>query len=71
MVVCTAGVSISLHRSECTSHLDILFAPKLREVSLQAAYDLRGFKLRNIPSATLATVEALLEEWMQLWVSTL
>jgi len=52
--------SLMLHRSECTTHLDILYAPELREVSLQAAYELRGFKLRNIPSATLATVEALL-----------
>ena len=52
--------SLRLHRSECTSHLDILYAPKLREVSLQAAYELRAFKLRNLPSASVATVEALL-----------
>ena len=51
---------LSLHRSECTTHLDILYAPNLYDVSLQAAYELRGFKLRNIPTATLATVEALL-----------
>ena len=52
--------NLSLHRSECTTHLDILYAPKLTDVSLQAAYELRGFKLRNIPTATVATVEALL-----------
>lgn len=53
-------VSLKLHRSECTEHLDILYAPRLRAVSLQAAYDLSGFKLRNLPDATLATVERVL-----------
>ena len=52
--------SLRLHRSECSSHLDLLYAPKLRDVSLQAAYELTGFKLRNIPTANLAMVEALL-----------
>ena len=53
--------SMRLHRSECTTHLDILYAPRLRDVSLQAAYELgRGFKLRNLPQATVATVEALI-----------
>ena len=51
---------LALHRSECTHHLDILYAPQLREVSLQAAFELRDFRLRNLPTATLATVEALL-----------
>ena len=48
--------SLLLHRSECTTHLDILYAPKLREVSLQAAFDMRHFKLRNLPHASLSTV---------------
>ena len=38
----------------------IVFHVFIAEVSLQAAYELRDFKLRNIPSASLATVEALL-----------
>ena len=54
-------VSLTLHRFECTGHLDILYAPRLRTVSLQAAYDLREFKLRNLPSATLATVQPRVE----------
>ena len=48
--------SLLLHRSECTTHLDILYAPKLREVSLQAAFDMRHFKLRNLPHESLSTV---------------
>ena len=54
-------VSLKLHRSECTEHLDILYAPRLRAVSLQAAYDLSDFKLRNLPDATLATVQPPVE----------
>jgi len=54
--------SMNFHRSECTTHLDILNAPQLTSISLQAAYELGdGFKLRNLPNADLATVENLIK----------
>ena len=49
-----------LHRAECLSHLDIVYAPKLSELSLRSAWDCRDFKLRNVPSATADDVATLL-----------
>ena len=52
--------SMRLHRAECLSHLDIVYAPKLEHLSMQAAWDCRDFVMRHVPSATAATIESLI-----------
>jgi len=51
--------TITLHRSECTRHLEIWYAPKLTELSMQAAFSLEHLRLYNRPTATVAAIEKL------------
>ena len=53
--------SIDLHRSECTDSLDILNAPKLSSLSVQAAYNLHHLRLRDLLGAKLEDVVQLCE----------
>lgn len=51
--------SITLHRSECTNHLEIWYAPKLAVFSVQAAYELKHLRLYNRPTTTVEAIEKL------------
>ena len=46
--------SITLHRSECTDSLEILSAPKLRELNVRAAYGLENLRVWDFSAATMA-----------------
>ena len=53
--------SLTLYRSECTESLEILYAPKLTDLSVRAAYHLHHLRLWDVPFATMEDVEMLVE----------
>jgi hypothetical protein len=58
-LVLPSATSVSIKRSEGTTHLDILYAPKLRHLSVKSCYNLQTLRLRNVPGATAATAAAM------------
>lgn len=56
---------MSFYRSECTTHFEILYAPKLEELELRAAYDLDHVRLFNKPSVSVDQISTLGEAYQQ------